>query len=192
MLECIVKKFDDMTKMANIVIYYDFHETPFGRCLIGVQRDQDRELAVCHLSYADADVEKSLENELTSLKYRYPGAQFIREYNETKHLIKTIFNEKAPGVVSRVNVLLKGTDFQIKVWEALTRIPVGEITTYQSIAESINHPKAARAVGSALKSNNIGYLIPCHRVACKNGCNKFSWRAEIKEKMQDYERKLIN
>ena len=92
------------------------------------------------------------------------NARLYLNQESTSVFTEKIFNttgSKSPG---KLNVFVKGTNFQLKVWEALLKIPMGTVTTYQGIAETIEHPKAMQAVGSAVGANHIAYLIPCHRV----------------------------
>ena len=142
---------------------------------------------ICHLSFNNAK-----SDSFRSLKKRFAGAEFVEDSQATKKLINTIFDEKNFDNSLKIKILLKGTDFQIKVWESLIKIPMGTLSTYGEVAKSINNPKAVRAVGSALKANQIGFLIPCHRVTCKNGDNKFSWGAPLKIRMQEYENQIVN
>ncbi|XP_058800480.1 methylated-DNA--protein-cysteine methyltransferase, inducible [Phymastichus coffea] len=188
MIKCDIIKFNEISEMFELKIYYSFHETPFGKCLIAYTNIEDKGDVVCHLSYDNGKESDVVQH----LKSRYPGALFIANTNATKKIINAIFyqNEESNNIC--ISVLLKGTDFQMQVWEALTQIPTGTLYTYEELAKTINKPKAARAVASALKANQIGYLIPCHRVVCKSGCNKFSWCTQIKEKMQEYEKTLMN
>ena len=82
----------------------------------------------------------------------------------------------------KIHLLVKGTNFQIKVWEALLKLPLGNVTTYKNIAMQIQNPKAMQAVGSAVGSNHIAYLIPCHRVIRKDGVlGEYRWNATRKK-----------
>ena len=104
----------------------------------------------------------------------------------TQKFIDQIFNQvnfKQP-----LHVFVKGTNFQIKVWEALLKIPMGSVTTYQTIASNIKSPKAMQAVGSAVGSNHIAYLIPCHRVIRKDGIlGEYRWSAARKKSIIGWE-----
>lgn len=184
MIKCEIIKFDQISTMFELKIDYAFHETPFGRCLIATTCIEDKGHVVCHLSYDNSKESDVIEH----LKSRYQAAQFYENFKSTKEMISKIFpkNEELDNVC--IPVLLKGTNFQVQVWETLTQIPSGTLTTYEQVAKAINNPKAVRAVAGALKANQIGYLIPCHRVVSKSGCNKFSWCAQIKVKMQEYEK----
>ena len=117
---------DNHNKLPEFVIYYDYHETPFGKALIGFTKDKNNDKVVCHLSFpVDLNESKTKEDTqgLDTMKQKFSTAKFIKEQNETKKLIEEIFYEKEPLLKSKeVRVLLKGTDFQTKVWEAISHI----------------------------------------------------------------------
>lgn len=183
MIECKIIKFDELGEQSDLQVSYSFQDTPFGKCLIGFVENENKQRAVCYLAYTDIN-----ENEtLKKLKTKYSGAKFTEESKKTKELIDAIFYKDTLKDITPIRVLLKGTEFQMQVWEALTKIPMGTLITYEKVAKSIDKPKATRAVANALKANQIGYLIPCHRVVNKSGCNKFSWGAQRKVNMQDFE-----
>lgn len=143
---------------AGLSIRYGIHLTPYGKCLIATT---DR--GICNLSFVDGREGKALDN----LVGRWKQATMIEDYKATAPLANRIFlgtNSTQP-----INLHLRGTNFQIKVWEALLNIPMGALTTYEHIAEQIGNPRAVRAVGSAVGHNPIAYLIPCHRVIRKSG-----------------------
>jgi AraC family transcriptional regulator of adaptative response/methylated-DNA-[protein]-cysteine methyltransferase len=104
------------------------------------------------------------------------------------NFIQLIFNRKGAEAQRKLHVFVKGTNFQVKVWEALLRIPMGDVTTYQNIAKQIQNPKAMQAVGSAVGSNHIAYLIPCHRVIRKDGIlGEYRWEAARKKSIIGWE-----
>lgn len=143
---------------AGLLIRYSIHPTPFGKCLIGVT-----ERGICHLGFVDGSEGKAVDN----LVAHWPQADMAEDYHATAPLIHRIFLDPKPD--SPLNLHLRGTNFQIKVWEALLNIPAGALTTYEHIATQIGNPRAVRAVGSAVGDNPIAYLIPCHRVIRKSG-----------------------
>ncbi len=112
------------------------------------------------------DEEKS-RNEFELFSNQWPFAKLTHKPGFTQEFIKKIF-QKDPHQ-ERLQLLVKGTDFQIKVWEALVKIPFGSVASFQQIAEAIGKPKAVRAVSSTVGSNTLLYLIPCHRIISKNG-----------------------
>lgn len=186
MIICHPVRFNEKTSGMNI--HHSFHETPFGKCLIACTKYKDKEKVICHMTFVDNNEIQLLEQ----LRTKFPGAKFIEETEETKDLMNAIFFKNNLENEIHIPVLLKGTNFQLNVWESIISIPMGTLQTYQQVAEAIDNPKASRAVGSALKANQIMYLIPCHRVICKNGCNKFSSCAQRKVKMQEYEENFVN
>ena len=138
----------------GIAVEYGFHETPFGTCLIGVT---DR--GICWLSFVPVDGNPKAEME--NMKEHWHQSVFRQNQELTKGVTEQIFGDR--DAMKKLHLFVKGTNFQVKVWEALLRLPMGSVTTYQGIAEKIENPKAMQAVGSAVGSNHIAYLIPCHR-----------------------------
>jgi len=143
----------------GVTIRYGLHPTPFGKCLIGVT-----ERGICHLSF----VQTSEGNAIDQLVTDWNQAKMIEDHRSTAPLVEPIF-DLSPRGKSKLRIHLRGTNFQIKVWEALLNIPVGAVTTYEGIASSIGNPNALRAVGTAVGHNPIAVLIPCHRVIRKVG-----------------------
>jgi AraC family transcriptional regulator of adaptative response/methylated-DNA-[protein]-cysteine methyltransferase len=168
-------------KGEGIQIEYGFHETIFGECLIGVT-----ERGVCWLSFIAEDEDASIQ--LQEMKEHWYNSVFHQNQNLTEEYITSIFSAKDSKSQSKLHLLVKGTNFQVKVWEALLKIPMGNLTTYQGIAEQIRNPKAMLAVGSAVGSNHIAYLIPCHRVIRKDGIlGEYRWNPIRKKTMIGWE-----
>lgn len=165
---------------AGIDIRYGFHETPFGEALIGVT---DR--GICWLSFLTSGDRKS---ELEQMKAHWFNSVHRQDQESTAPVITSIFINRKNAILPKLHVLVKGTNFQVKVWEALLRLPLGSVTTYQQIAESIGNPKAMQAVGSAVGSNHVAYLIPCHRVIRKDGVlGEYRWDAMRKKSIIGWE-----
>jgi AraC family transcriptional regulator, regulatory protein of adaptative response / methylated-DNA-[protein]-cysteine methyltransferase len=167
---------------AGIPIHYGYHETPFGECLIGVT---DR--GVCWLSFLS--VEEDGSSALEKMKTHWHNSVFRQHQELTGAFVDRIFatpqGQQGDG---KLHLFVKGTNFQVKVWEALLKIPMGDVTTYQSIAHRIESPKAMQAVGSAVGSNHIAYLIPCHRVIRKDGVlGEYRWDALRKKSIIGWE-----
>ncbi len=163
------------TKGAGITIDYGIHVTPFGLCLIA-----NTLRGICSLEFIDNNEDYAVQQ----LKLKWQNASIKENPQETYPLIKSIFNCKN----NPIKVLLYGTRFQIKVWEALLKIPFGKLTTYSTIANKIGRPKASRAVGNAIGQNNIAYLIPCHRVIRNLGIiGGYKWGAGRKLSIIGYE-----
>ena len=170
-------------KGAGITIEYGFHDTMFGKCLIGVTPR-----GICWLSFLlqDEDPVRSLHE----MKESWHMSVFRENQELTKHFIENIFGDKADR---KLHLLVKGTNFQVKVWEALLRIPEGCVSTYQEVASIIKNPKAVQAVGSAVGSNHIAYLIPCHRVIRKDGIlGQYRWDSARKKSIIGWEMARIS
>jgi AraC family transcriptional regulator, regulatory protein of adaptative response / methylated-DNA-[protein]-cysteine methyltransferase len=142
----------------GIVIRYGWHESPFGRCLIALT-----ERGICALRFADdADVDAEMER----LNSEWSGASLIKDQKKTADVVAKIFKS---GRNAKLLLDLKGTNFQLRVWEALLHIPEGCIISYSDLAQRLGSPSASRAVASAIGANPIAFLIPCHRVLRSTG-----------------------
>lgn len=172
-------------KGSGIQIEYGFHETIFGKCLIGVT---DR--GICWLSFISIDEDGS--RELLNMKEHWHNSVFHQNQNLTSDFIDSIFNRNDTKAQRKLHLFVKGTNFQVKVWEAVLKIPMGNVTTYKGVAEHIQNPKAMQAVGSAVGSNHIAYLIPCHRVIRKDGIlGEYRWSSARKKSMIGWEMSRI-
>ena len=147
---------------AGLEIVYGVHPSPFGNCLLAVTGR-----GLCGLYFVDEA--RSREIALQDLRRRWPRARFLEDRVRTAAMNRRIFGSPAEQKDAPIPLLLKGTNFQIKVWEALLRIPPGSVTSYHRLAATIGKPAASRAVGSAVGANPIAYLIPCHRVILSTG-----------------------
>lgn len=141
-----------------IEIRFGIHSSPFGWYVIGLIGDR-----VCILRFLEQKSEKA---GVSMIKKEWPKALPVRDDKSTAAFAKKIFTSAKKECVQ---IVMKGTQFQIRVWEALLAIPEGEVSTYADVARAIGSPGAARAVGSACGKNSIGYLIPCHRVVTSSG-----------------------
>lgn len=144
------------TMGAGLEIAYGFHNGPFGAFLIATT-----ERGVCALEFVGED---GRDATLDAVRQRWPGARFVRRQKDTEAVADGIFDAARIDADQPLKLWFKGTNFQIRVWDALLRIPPGALTTYGAIAQAIGMPTSARAVGNAVGANPIGYLIPCHRV----------------------------
>lgn len=141
-----------------LTIHYSFAESPFGPVMVA-----STSKGVCSLTFADSE-----EAGLLDLREKFPQANYQRKLD--LHQQRTLFIFQTDwSKLSEIKLHLKGTDFQLKVWEALLKIPMGRLCTYGTIAQEIAQPKASRAVGTAIGSNPVAYLIPCHRVIQSTG-----------------------
>ena len=165
------------TKGQGIEIIYGVHPTPFGECFIaGTSR------GICSLNF----IENNEDELLTALRSHWKNASIKKDQKETSCFAENIFDS---GSKKPIDLLVKGTAFQIKVWEALLKIPFGSVTSYQSIANTIGNTKALRAVGTAIGSNPIAYLIPCHRVIRQEAIiGQYRWGSLRKKALIGWER----
>ncbi len=149
----------------QLSIQYSFQESLFGKVIVA-----STPKGVCHLFFEDND-----ERALCDLKIRFPNANFTQKTDAYQQSALEIFR-KNWNHLDEVKLHLKGTDFQLKVWQALLNIPEGAVTTYGAISKSINRPSASRAVGTAIGSNPVAFLIPCHRVIqATGGLGGYMW-----------------
>lgn len=142
----------------NLVIHYSFAESPFGNLIVA-----STPKGVCYMAFNEDET-----NALADLTSRFPNATFVRKLDLLQQNALFIFQHDW-SKLPEIKLHLKGTDFQLKVWEALLKIPMGRLSTYSSIARQIEHPKASRAVGTAIGDNPVAFLIPCHRVIRESG-----------------------
>lgn len=149
----------------NLSINYSFYDSPFGDILVASTTK-----GVCHLAFIE-DHSASLH----LLFNRFPNAKF-QDMQDFIHKNALYIFTHDWSKLNQVKLHLKGTDFQIKVWEMLLKIPMGQLSTYGSIAKDLINPNASRAVGTAIGSNPVAFLIPCHRVIQSNGTlGGFMW-----------------
>lgn len=166
------KEYKELGK--NVKITYGVGTTPFGQALIAFTKR-----GVSYLGFVDSNEDAIFER----FKEIWAKADLIEDNEKAQESLNNIFVEK-----KKFDLYVKGTNFQINVWKALLNIPNGTIASYEDIAKSINKPKAARAVASAIGSNHIGYLIPCHRVLAKSGAmSGYRWGVERKKILVAYE-----
>jgi AraC family transcriptional regulator of adaptative response/methylated-DNA-[protein]-cysteine methyltransferase len=140
----------------GLSIRYGLHTTPFGEALLG---STDR--GICHLSFV---MPSGRGPALQALRKSWPNAQLVEDPSATLPQLRAIFRRPSSGSDGPLQVYLSGSNFQLKVWEALLRIPSGNVVSYRDIASYLGDPGASRAVGNALAHNPVAVLIPCHRV----------------------------
>ncbi|MBX0288906.1 methylated-DNA--[protein]-cysteine S-methyltransferase [Hymenobacter sp. HSC-4F20] len=168
------------TQAAGLLIRYGFHPTPFGECLLSLT---DR--GICGLTFQPSSERAAA---LSQLQATWPGAVLQPNETETATIVEQLFGSASLGVVKPLPLLLKGTNFQIKVWEALLRIPAGAVVSYRHLATAIGQPGASQAVGGAIGANGIGYLIPCHRVIQQHGGpGGYRWGSARKQALLGWE-----
>ena len=137
----------------SLQINYSFSETVFGFIVIASTAK-----GVCYMAFTE-----NYDDAFLQLKAQFPKAKFVQKQDELQKKAITILQSDHQDI-SKIKLHLKGTEFQLKVWESLLKIPMGELTTYGAIAKDIGNNKASRAVGTAIGSNPVAFLIPCHRV----------------------------
>lgn len=149
------------TRGAGLTIRYGYHLSPFGIALVMVT---DRGLA--GLAFADPGKERETFADMAG---RWPNAAYVEDLAATAPYAARIFDPARWRADQPLRVVLIGTDFQVKVWEALLRIPMGKACAYSEISREIGAPKASRAVGAAIGANPISFVVPCHRAVGKSG-----------------------
>lgn len=145
---------------VGVTIRYGLHDSPFGKCLVALT-----ERGICHLSFVQTSEGAAIDGLVTD----WNQARMIEDHRATASLVEPIFGLQDAGRAKPLRLHLRGTNFQLKVWEALLQVPAGAVTTYEDIASRIGKPAAVRAVGTALGRNPVAVIIPCHRVIRKIG-----------------------
>jgi len=145
-------------------IRYGFHATPFGTCIIATTAR-----GVCHLSFVDPDSPTHRASMINALRSAWPKADIRHHSRSTRQIVSKIFNRRRRSQMEKLSLFLVGTPFRMKVWEALLKIPPGHVVSYQDVARWVEHPRASRAIGTALSQNPVALLIPCHRVIRSTG-----------------------
>jgi AraC family transcriptional regulator of adaptative response/methylated-DNA-[protein]-cysteine methyltransferase len=167
------------TSGAGLEIFYGYHPSPFGMCFLAVAGK-----GICALKFVD---EERRRDEYELFSHQWQGATLLHRPDLTQPFVKKIFSP-AREHPEQLRLLVQGSPFQVKVWEALLRIPFGAVGTFRQIASMIGQPNAARAVGSAVGHNAILYLIPCHRVISRDGLmGEYHWGKARKRAMIGWE-----
>jgi len=162
---------------AQLQINYSFAESPFGSLIVAATPK-----GICYMAFAD-DADLAFQE----LQQLFPNAKYRQVLDMMQQNALYIFG-KDWSRLQELKLHLKGTDFQIKVWETLLKVPVGELSTYSAIASAIDSPKASRAVGSAVGDNPVAFLIPCHRVIKSTGeLGQYHWGSPRKTAMIGWE-----
>ncbi len=142
----------------NLVINYSFATSPFGKIIVASTRK-----GICHLFFVEDE-----KQAFSDLKFRFPNAQYQQILDVLQQNALRIFQMNWEQL-DQIKLHLKGTDFQLKVWTALLKVPQAKLASYSSVAKRIEQPKASRAVGTAIACNPIAIIIPCHRVIRMTG-----------------------
>ena len=164
----------------GMVLRYGFHPSPFGMAVVITS-----ERGLAGLAFADEGEEMPA---LADMQRRWPLATYIESFAETAPFAKRIFDSTQWRADQPLRVVLIGTDFEVRVWETLLKIPMGRASTYSDVASKINSPKASRAVGAAVGRNPISFVVPCHRVLGKSGAlTGYHWGITRKRAMLGWE-----
>ena len=145
----------------GLTVYFGFHPSPFGRALV-----MATERGLAGLAFADPGEERTA---LADMKSRWPKATYVEDMARTAPIARRIFDPSQWRPEQPLRVVLIGTDWEVRVWEALLQIPMGRLATYSGIAGKVCTPAAARAVGAAVGKNPVSFVVPCHRVVGKSG-----------------------
>ena len=165
---------------SGLTMSYGFHPSPFGSALV---MTTPRGLA--GLAFADPGEEEAA---LADMKGRWPKAHMVEDRGRTAPLARRIFDSRLWRAERPLRVVLIGTDFEVRVWETLLRIPMGRATTYSGIAAKLGATNAARAVGAAVGKNPVSFVVPCHRVLGKSGdVTGYYWGLTRKRAMLGWE-----
>jgi len=161
-------------------IRYGLHDSPFGRCLVGLT-----ERGICWLSFVD---EGQGGDGLSELRQSYPEAKLKKEEEATCEIVRRVFDPDGRADRTSLRLHVCATNFQAKVWAALVQVPPGAVVTYGELARILGQPGASRAVGSAVAANPVSVLIPCHRVIRETGSiGEYRWGSERKQALLAWE-----
>jgi AraC family transcriptional regulator, regulatory protein of adaptative response / methylated-DNA-[protein]-cysteine methyltransferase len=164
----------------GLTINFGFHPSPFGSALV-----MATERGLAGLAFADPGKERAT---LADMKGRWPRASYVEDSARTAAIAKRIFDPVQWQAEQPLRVVLIGTDFEVRVWDTLLKIPMGKLVTYSDIAGKMRAPKAARAVGAAVGKNPISFVVPCHRVVGKSGdLTGYHWGITRKRAMLGWE-----
>jgi AraC family transcriptional regulator, regulatory protein of adaptative response / methylated-DNA-[protein]-cysteine methyltransferase len=164
----------------GLTIRFGFHPSPFGSALV-----MATERGLAGLAFADPGEERAA---LADMKARWPRAAYVEDSARTAVVAKRIFDQSQWQESQPLRVVLIGTDWEVRVWEALMQIPMGRLVTYSDIAGKVRSPAAARAVGAAVGKNPVSFVVPCHRVVGKSGdLTGYHWGITRKRAMLGWE-----
>ncbi|KAJ8985190.1 hypothetical protein NQ317_018219 [Molorchus minor] len=167
---------EEYKRMKDFQLTYGTAECKFGKCFVALHEDR-----ICFLKFFTDATSPKLED----LRRTFPGVQLTKNDKLIQEKAKCIFEE------NNLKILLKGTEFQMKVWEELLNIKKGSTCSYEDVARAVGNAKAVRAAANAIANNNVSYLIPCHRVISKDGSlNKYGGGVERKLQLLKYEHAL--
>lgn len=165
---------------AGLSLSYGFHPSPFGEAIA-----VSTERGLAGLGFVD---DGNREAALADMKKRWPRARYILDQEVTKPYVLRAFDPSLWTREQPLRIVMIGSDFEIRVWQGLLRIPFGQMTTYGDLAKTLHQPKAARAVGAAVGRNPISFIVPCHRVIGKSGSlTGYHWGLNRKQTILGWE-----
>ena len=165
---------------AGLTLTYGFHPSPFGTAIV-----MTTARGLAGLAFADQGAEAAAFADMTR---RWPNATYVEDYIATAPIAARIFNTKQWRPDQPLRVVLIGTDFEVRVWETLLKVPMGRAVSYSDIASKIKSPKASRAVGAAIGRNPVSFVVPCHRALGKSGAlTGYHWGITRKQAMLGWE-----
>jgi AraC family transcriptional regulator, regulatory protein of adaptative response / methylated-DNA-[protein]-cysteine methyltransferase len=161
---------------SGISIHYGFHQGPFGNYILALSSEG----RICALEFTNDE-----SGAVSGLQQQWSESAFKYDPGKTGPVSEKIFSPKSS---SPLHILVKGTPFQLKVWEALLKIPFGALVSYQTVSEHVNNPRGLQATGGAIGRNPVAFLIPCHRVVRKTGeINGYRWGLDRKSALIGWE-----
>jgi len=171
---------------AGLEIAFGFHGTPFGECLLAVTGR-----GICALRFLPQPGRR--DETMVEIRSEWPEATYQERKDLTSTLVRRIFASPSSAEKSPLHLLLRGTNFQIQVWQALLKIPPGDLVSYQQLAGLVGNANSTRAVAGAVAKNPVAYVIPCHRVISKTGqAHQYRWGATRKKAMLAWEAKYAS
>lgn len=171
-------------KGEGLTVYWGWFDSPFGLSLV-----MGTEKGICGIGFANETTEEATMEDLMS---RWPKARFVEDPMMLRPWVLNAFGA-GDQAADKTPLYMIGAPFQIKVWEALLQIPSGHVTTYSEIAKAIGHPKAVRAIGTAVGRNPVSFLIPCHRALRKSGgLGGYHWGLPVKRAILAWESARID
>lgn len=169
---------------AGLEVRYGFHPSPFGTALVMITQR-----GLCGLAFANIGEEREA---LDDMRARWSNASYVEDSAQTADYAARIFQSTRWKPDTPLRVVLIGTDFEVRVWETLLKVPLGRAATYTDVAKKISRPKAARAVGSAVGKNPVSFVVPCHRIVGSNGAlTGYHWGLTRKRAMLGWEQAKI-
>ena len=171
---------------GGLLMHWGAASSPFGIAVVTVT-----DYGISGIGFADSPDE--IDAAFADLAGRWPNAKFVRDDSRVAPLVGLVFSPERWSAADRIRVVLIGTNFEVRVWEQLLRIPVGGATTYGALARKLDHPTASRAVGAAVGRNPVSFVVPCHRVVGSTGAlTGYHWGVPRKRAMLGWEAGVVS